>query len=133
MLLYDWKKIFEISDGVPSDCVLNLRMMVEGLIPRNKKDPIYKYYTKDFKGASFLAHPDVLLFNRYKHTNVEIAQYMALASLRSVAEYYAYGTTTLDLLHIPMDKSLFNDNSLLYIDENDMLHFLYEEVPQEKH
>jgi len=58
---------------------------------------------------------------------------MALASLRSVAEYYAYGTTTIDLLHIPMDKSLFNDNSLLYICDNNLLHFLYEEVPQEKH
>lgn len=133
MLLYDWKKIFEISEGIPSDCVLILRMMVEGLIPRNKKDPIYKYYTKDFKGGSFLVHADVLLFNRYKHTNVEIAQYMALASLRSLAEYYAYGTTTLDLLHISMDKSLFENNSLLYIDDEDQLHFLYEEVPQEKH
>lgn len=133
MLLYDWKKIFEISEGIPSDCVLILRMMVEGLIPRNKKDPIYKYYTKDFKGSSFLVHPDVLLFNRYKHTNIEIAQYMALASIRSLAEYYAYGKTTLDLLHISMDKSLFDNNSLLYIDDDDFIHFLYEEVPQEKH
>jgi len=133
MLLYDWKKIFEMADGDPSDCVLILRMMTESLIPRNRKDPLYKYYTKDFIGSSFLAHADVLLFNRYKYTNREIAQYAALASLRSLAEYYAYGTTTLDLLHVSLDRSLFNDNRLLSIDEDEVLHFLYEEVPQEKH
>ena len=133
MLLYDWKKIFEMADGDPADCVLILRMMTESLIPRNKKDPLYKFYTKDFLGQSFLAHPDVLLYNRYKFSNREIAQYAALASLRSIADYYAYGITTLDLLHLSIDRSLFNDNRLLTIDDDELLHFLYEEVPQEKH
>lgn len=133
MLLYDWKKIFECAEGNPSDCVLIFKMMVKGLIPRNKYDPIYKYYTKDFKGSSFLAHPDVLLFHSYKYSNTEIAQYLALASIRSVGEYYASGCVTVDLLHISMDRSLFDDNRLLTIDEDEILHFLYEEVPQEKH
>ena len=133
MLLYDWKKIFEMTEGTPSDIVLVLRMMTESLIPKNKYDPIYKYYLKDFIGSSFIAHPDVLLFNRYKHTNSEIAQYMALASLRSLADYYANHTVTLDLLHCPVERELFNNNSLLHIDEDDKLHFLYEEVPTEKH
>jgi len=106
--------------------------MSKGLIPRNRYDPVYKYYDRDLKGSSFLAHDDVLMFNRYKHTNTDIAQYAALASLRSLADYYAFGTTTLDLFHVPIDKSLFIDNSLLHIDENNVLHFLYEEAPTEK-
>lgn len=132
MLLYDWRKIFECAEGNPSDIVLIVRVMSEGLIPKNRYDNIYKYYTKDFRGHSFLAHDDVLLFNRYKHTSSEVAQYIALASLRSLAEYYAYKTTTLNLLHCPVDRELFNNNSLLRV-EDDTLHFIYEEVPKEKH
>lgn len=132
MLLYDWKKIFDCAEGSPSDIVLIVRVMSEGLIPKNRYDNIYKYYTKDFRGHSFLAHDDVLLFNRYKHPSSEVAQYIALASLRSLAGYYAYGTTTLNLLHCPVDRELFNNNSLLRI-EDDTLHFIYEEVPKEKH
>lgn len=132
MLLYDWKKIFDCAEGIPSDIVLIVRVMSEGLIPKNRYDNIYKYYTKDFRGHSFLAHDDVLLFNRYKHPSSEVAQYIALASLRSLAEYYAHGTTTLNLLHCPVDRELFNNNSLLRI-EDDTLHFIYEEVPKEKH
>jgi hypothetical protein len=82
-------------------------------------------------GSSYLAHPDVLLFNAYKHSRVEIAQYLALASLRPVSDYLATGKTTLDINLIEMDPTFFNDNSLLDIDE-DEVSFLYEEVPQEK-
>lgn len=133
MLLYDWKKIFECTEGSPSDIVLIIRMMTEGLIPKNKYDNIYKYYTKDFKGGCFLVHPDVLLFNRYKYTTREVAHYIAAASLRSLADYYANGTVTLNLFHLPVDINLFNDNRLLWVDEDENLHFIYEEVPQEKH
>lgn len=132
MLLYNWKKIFDCAEGNAHDIVLIVRMMSEGLIPRNRYDNIYKYYTKDFRGYSFLAHDDVLLFNRYKHTSSDIGQYLALASLRSLAEYYSYGTVTLKLLHCPVDKELFINNSLLRI-EDDRIHFIYEEVPKEKH
>lgn len=133
MLLYSWTKIFEMADGNPNDCFVIFKMMTEGLIPRNKYDKIYKFYDKDFRGSSFLLHPDVLLYNSYKYTKTEIAQYLALASLRILAEYYVTKDTTLDLLKVPFDKELFNDNRLLWIDDEDRLHFLYEEVPQEKH
>ena len=132
MLLYNCKKIFDCAEGNAHDIVLIVGMMSEGLIPRNRYDNIYKYYTKDFRGYSFLAHDDVLLFNRYKHTSSDIGQYLALASLRSLAEYYSYGTVTLNLLHCAVDKELFINNSLLRI-EDDRIHFIYEEVPKEKH
>lgn len=131
MLLYDWKKIMEATEGYPSSVILVLRMMTEGLIPKNKYDPIYKFHRKSFKGSSFLVHPDVLLYNRYKYEPVEIAQYLALASLRSLADYYASGTVTLDLFNVIIDEELFINNRLLR-KEDDTLHFLYEEVPQEK-
>ena len=133
MLLFDWKTIFETSNGDASTIILIIKMMSEGLIPKNKYDPIYKYYGKSFKGSSFLVHTDVLLYNRFRYTDREIAQYLALASTRSLSEYYISGRVILPRLRIPVDLELIKDNRLLHIDEKGDLHFLYEEAPQEKH
>jgi hypothetical protein len=107
-------------------------MLVKQSIPRNKYDPIYKFYEINFAGESFLVHPDVLLFNSFRYSRRDISIYLAFASMRSLGEYFASGDITLDLLEMPLDpfQHLEND-SLLYM-EDDKLHFLYEEVPQEK-
>jgi hypothetical protein len=132
MLLYNWKKTFETTEGNASDCVLIFKMLTMGLIPKNRYDRIYKFYMKDYKGESFLAHPEVLVYNLYKYTNIEVGQYLALASMRSLADYLATGNTALDLFHNNIDRLLFQNNRLLTI-ENDIMTFLYEEVPTEKH
>ena len=133
MLLYDWKKIFTVANGEPSGIFMIFEMLVKQSIPRNKYDPIYKFYETNFVGDSFLVHPDVLLYNAFRHSRRDIAIYLAFASMRSLGEYFASGDITLDLLEMPMDpfQHLENDDRLLYM-EDDKLHFLYEEVPQEK-
>jgi len=129
MLFYDWEKIFNASQGKGSDMFAIVKMMYLKEIPKNKYDKLYKFSTKSFIGTSFLVHPDVLLYNSYKHSFREIAQYLALASLRPYADYAITGETTLDLDVVEIPVELFYDNSLLYI-EDDKLHFLYEEVNQ---
>ena len=130
MLFYDWEKIFNASQGKGSDMFAIVKMMYLKEVPKNKYDKLYKFSTKSFIGTSFLVHPDVLLYNAYKHSFREIAQYLALASLRPYADYAITGETTLDLELIEIPVELFYDNSLLYI-EDDKLHFLYEEVKPE--
>jgi hypothetical protein len=132
MLLYDWNKIFAKTGSNPVEIVRVLKMLVEKQIPYNRYDKIYKYYDTDFSGECFLIHPDVLLFNSYKYSYRDVCIYIALASRRSYAEYKATGKRTLDLLHLPEEPIIFEDYSLLYI-ENDEIHFLYEEDPTEKH
>ena len=78
-----------------------------------------------------MLHPDILLFNAYKHEYSDIAQYIALCSLRPFEDYKATGKIDLNLLTVDVDHSIFKDNSLLHIDD-DILHFKYEEVPKEK-
>lgn len=129
MLLYNWKKIFKVSEGNPYDIMLIFKMMTKGLVPHNKYDKIYRYYTQDFTGQSYLLHPDVLLYNLYKYEYRELAQYLALASIRSYADYLATGDTTLPLRHAPMAVELFENNRLLSIDDTS-IHFLYEEVTE---
>ena len=136
MLLYDWRKIYRVSGGNVIEIHDIFEMLVNKSIPRHTGDKLYKYSKHDFNGLSFLAHPDVLLFNSYKHSYKEIAQYLATASFRSISDYVATQTTTLELLHFPFANFLVENihtNSLLRIDDKDLVHFLYEEVPEEKH
>ena len=132
MLLYDWKKIFTIANGEPSSIFIIFEMLVNQSIPKNKYDPKYKFYEVNFSGESFLVHPDVLLYNAFRHSRRDISIYLAFASMRSLGEYFASGDITLDLLEMPLDPfQHLEDDRLLYM-EDDKLHFLYEEVPQEK-
>lgn len=132
MLLYDWKKIFTVANGEPSSIFTIFEMLVKQSIPKNKYDPTYKFYEMNFTGECFLVHPDVLLYNSFRHSRRDVAIYLAFASMRSLGEYFASGDITLDLLEMPIDPfQHLDDDRLLYM-EDDKLHFLYEEVPQEK-
>ena len=132
MLLYDWKKIFTITNGEPSGIFTIFEMLVKNSIPKNKYDPIYKFYETNFAGDSFLVHPDVLLYNSFRHSRRDIAIYLAFASMRSLGEYFASGDITLDLLELPLDPFQHLESDRLLYMQDDKLHFLYEEVPQEK-
>ena len=78
-----------------------------------------------------MVHPDILLFYSYKHEYSDIAQYIALCSLRPLGDYSATGKIDLDLEFVDVDQELFKDNSLLRIEDN-TINFIYEEVPKEK-
>lgn len=131
MVLYNWQKIFEIADGNAFTIFIIFRMVVGKLIPENKYDPIYEFSKQNFHGESFMVHPDILLFDAYKYQYNDIAQYIALCSLRPLADYQATGKIDLDLAMADIDPELFKDNSLLRI-EGDIVNFIYEEVPKEK-
>lgn len=122
--------MFETAEGSPFAVFLIFRMMVTSSIPSNKYDRIYKYTNVNFSGESFLAHPDVLLYNAYKYEYIEIAQYLAVASLRPYGDYLATGKTTLDSILCTVAPELYTENRLLSIEDN-QIHFLYEEVPTE--
>tara|TARA_B110000495_G_scaffold192223_1_gene196127 strand:+ start:1397 stop:1798 length:402 start_codon:yes stop_codon:yes gene_type:complete len=130
MFLFDWQKVYDSADGNIFRCNLIMAMLVQKQTPRNKFDPIYRYYQKDFTGTSFMLHPDVLLYYAYKYSTRDIAIYFALASLRSLPDYMVSQKLTLDLLHLPVDPESITDNRLLRI-EGENVHFLYEEVTTE--
>jgi len=131
VFLYDWKKIYEKGGGDASTIFSIFKMMVNNEVPKNRYDKTYKFANMRFIGESFLAHPDVLLYNSYKYSHVEVAQYLALASLRPLSDYLVAGKTSLDRNLLELDISFFDDNSLLDIQEDKII-FEYEEVPKEK-
>jgi len=132
MLLFDWRKVFYAASGDPTEIIRILRMLVENRVPENKFDKIYAYSLVDFTGEAFLVHPERLLYEGYKYTHREIGIYVALASLRPLADYYAYGKVNLNLLYVPDNiKEYITDNRLLSVEDNE-LYFLYERSPSKK-
>lgn len=129
MFLFDWPKIYLESDGKAREIVRIFRMIVEKRIPENRRDPIYKYSQKDFSGESFMLHPEVLLYHSFKYKPREVAQYIALCSMRSTGAFLANREVRLDPILIPIELgTILQQNRLLYMGEDDYIHFLYEEV-----
>lgn len=134
MILFNWNKVMDISRGNSSEIYKIIKTITKAELPKNRYDPIYRYSQINFRGNSFLLHPDVLLSNAYLYSKREIAQYIALASFRSMAEYLTEGKTWLDMHALPVDVEQLDDNRLLILDyDNSRVIFRYEEVPQEKH
>lgn len=131
MLLYSWKKVLRQAGHSSKQIILVFETMLKKSMPRNRFDPTYRYYDKDFTGHSFLLHPDYLLSHRNKYKDKEIADYIGLASFRNLGEYKATGKLTLDLAHSPIGQDAINNNRLLRIDRGE-IHFLYEDYTQEK-
>lgn len=90
---------------------------------------MYKYAEWDLTGNSFIVHPDLLLYNAYKHSAKDIAIYIALAAFRPLADYLMHGKTTLELDLAPADpREILDDPSLLPVDSDGNIHFIYEEA-----
>lgn len=131
MFLFSWKKIYKISGGSVNTIFLIFKMLVNSEIPKNKYDPIYKYYQKNYSGQSFLVSPKKLLEVAFKYKRKEVVEYIVLASYRSYTDYIMYGTLTLDVMHSPLPLNKLKNNRLLHIEDN-KIHFLYEKSTKGK-
>jgi hypothetical protein len=129
IIFYDWKKILQLTGLNARKIVLALRAL-NGEVPRNRYDPLYRYYISDLSGASFLVNPGKLIEEDFFYKPREIAEYVGLASFRNYAHYSTSRDTSLDLLHSPVSKHIIEQNRLLRID-NGRIHFLFEEVTGE--
>ena len=132
MIFYDWKKIRTQTNGKVGDIVSILYILTyKKEPPINRKDRRFKYWTKSFHGKSFLVNPEPLLIQRNRYSDVEIAQYAGIASLRSYFEYQSKKDTTLDLLFYTGKQEILTNNRLLRV-EKGRIHFLFEEITDNK-
>lgn len=96
-------------------------------LPKNRWDSINRWANTNWHGDSFLLHPEKILSNRSKFGDTELAQYVALASFRSYAEYEATRKTSLNLALSPVGLELI-DNHRLLTRIDDEIFFCWEEV-----
>tara|TARA_X000001316_G_C922053_1_gene36828 strand:+ start:1484 stop:1894 length:411 start_codon:yes stop_codon:yes gene_type:complete len=132
MVFYNWKKIRKETNGNVGDIIAVLYILTyKKEPPINRKDRRFKYWTKSFYGESFLLNPESLLIQRNRYSDVEIAQYAGIASLRNYFDYQSKKDTTLDLLNFTGKQDILTKNRLLRV-ENGRIHFLFEEITKEE-
>lgn len=109
MLFFDYEKIFLIAKG-------NSKLMVD-LIRRMYNEP---EATKMLRGNSYILNEEVIVFNTYKLTNRQLAEYLGVLSLRNYAEYKFSGDSSLDMQVIPpwVPKVVFENNPLIAIQKS---------------
>lgn len=79
------------------------------------------------RGDSYLLNVDDLLYNEPRATQIEIYDYIELASARNYMDYKATKQKGLNLQVVESLNVNYKGNSLLYIDEKrQTLHFKYE-------
>ena len=127
MILYNWPKIFQYTSGDSSEVVSLIAYITYPNLPLNSYDKTYRSSLIDWSGDSFLLHPEKILSNRSKFDDRELAQYVALASFRSFAEYQATTKRSLNLLLAPVPTVLIDNNRLLSRIEDDVF-FCWEEI-----
>jgi len=127
MIFYNWKKIFKESNGKVGNILTILDTLTYKKLPVNRKDRRFRFWQKSFHGDSFLLQPEALFIQRARYSDIEIAQYAGIASLRNYFEYQSRKNTTLDLMHYTGNQDIINQNRLLWI-EDDRIHFKFEEI-----
>ena len=130
MIFYNWRKIYKFSCGKPSVILDTIYYIIYRPVPKNKWDRFYLISKENWTGKSFLLNPEEIYFHRLQYSDVEFAQYVALASLRNYADYKATNRTYLSGVRLPknMDLTKLKQNRLLTIDEYNNVYFLWEEV-----
>ena len=130
MIRYNWKKILRQNNRSSNKIINTIYYLTFNPIIINTKSIYYKLSIENWVGYSFLHNPEALLKHRGLYNDVDIAEYIGLASLRSYSHYKTSGELTLDLLACDGKEDLINKNRLLYIDGN-KVHFMYEEVQKQ--
>lgn len=127
MIIYDWKKLYTETGKDPSQLLNLIAFLTYPRIPDNKYDPIYNWAQKDWSGMSFLLNPERLLGQRANFKDLELAEYVALASFRSYADYLTTNRKTLAMELSPVDLEFIKRNRLLTYSEDEIF-FCWEEV-----
>lgn len=127
LIFYNWEKIYRDTGGRTSGILSIISYLTFPHLPINRYDATYQLSLQDWSGDSFLLFPEKLIVHRKEFRDPELAQYVALASFRSYAEYKATRKTTLDMLLAPTGQKLIDYNRLL-TRINEQIYFCWEEV-----
>lgn len=124
MIKYDWRTVYSYAAGKPSkilDIIYYLSFPKEPLLDNSIYSGI------DWDGSSFLIHPEPIFDVRYHKNESMLAEYVALASFRNLAEFRVTKRRTLPLMESPMSagKLITNDYLSIY---NEEIHFCWEEA-----
>lgn len=131
MIRYSIRRILRKAGRSSKRIVTVFKAACSTAVIENKFDPLYTYQSTDFSGQSFMCNPHELLYNSFRWTYKEVAQYIILASYRSFAHYEVTGEKSLSLIHVSVSEATIKQNRLLKV-KDDKIYFYYEEVAQRR-
>lgn len=127
MILFDWHKVFQYAGGNASVIMNIMSHITFPHLPNNRYDKIYNLKQEDWSGSSFLVNPEKVITHRRKYHDSELAEYVALASFRSLADFQATNNRRLLLELAPVSVTKIENNRLLTITHGQIV-FNWEEV-----
>ena len=130
MMFFSWEKIVRASSGDAGDILTIMQHLAFGDVPSKRGDPLQRFYQKDFSGMSFLINPWYLV-TEVEMGNADIvqaAEYISVASLRSIQDLLLFRRVYLPTDYLPFDVGLLTNNHLLRVTEDKVL-FKYEFSP----
>ena len=130
MITYNWLKVYNKSAGKPHNILNIVAYIAFRPIPKNDFDTNnLKYSQVDWSGDSFLLNPSAVIYNRTRVSEKHLADYVALASFRSLAEYKVTRRKTLSVQGCPVPLDSLTNNPLLSIIDGE-IYFCWEETTQ---
>ena len=128
MITYNWLQVYKQANGMPNSILNIMAYICFRPLPKNKHDSkIMRYAQINWTGDSFLINPTAVIFNRNTVEEKHLANYVALASFRSLAEYKVTGRKTLLAQECPVAVESLYNNPLLSI-QNGEIYFCWEET-----
>lgn len=128
MITYNWLKVYNKSSGSPTSILNIVAYITFRPLPKNDFDKNnLKYSQIDWSGDSFLINPSAVIFNRSRVREKHLADYVALASFRSLADYKVTGRKTLSVQGCPVPLDSLQTNPLLSIIDGE-IYFCWEET-----
>lgn len=127
MIVYNWLKIFTVSGGNTSRILDIVGYLTYRPLPKNDYDPIKQFSTVDWKGNSFLLNPEKVIYNRSRVDDTSLAEYVALASYRNLAEYEVTKRKSLFVSECPITIESLTENKLISLSDNEIF-FCWEET-----
>jgi len=127
MIIYDWKKVWQKSEGSSSRILDIISYLTHAQVPKDIYDPILRFVDVDWRGISYLVNPEPVFEHRVRMYEKELAEYVALASFRNLADYKVTKRTTLPLMESPIDAESINNNRFLLLRDDGLIHFRWEE------
>ena len=71
MVLFNWKKIVKDTAGNKRDIFVIMRWLTFKVVPSNRKDPLYRYMSKNYEGDSFLVNAAPIFYEYKNYTTSE--------------------------------------------------------------
>ena len=128
MITYNWIKVMRHSSGMPTNILNIVAYITFRPLPKNDFDTNnLKFSQVDWTGDSFLLNPAAVIYNRSRVNEKHLADYVALASFRSLAEYKVTKRKTLLLQECPVPLESLTKNPLLSVFDG-QIHFCWEET-----